>query len=400
MPESYKILSQLVPTDTLENVLYTSPVNTQTLVTNITVTNRSASAQTFDISVYNNIPILNNFVAIKSPFPAHNTVMSSTNAVNWTTGTFPSTARWNNLFFANSKFLSVSNFETVAATSTNGITWTQTTTPLASTSWNSIAYGNNTYVLGASSSSSLRSTDDGTTWTAVTLPSFNQWRGATFGNGKFILIAYNSGTALYSTNGLTWTITTMPNATHGWQTAAYGADKFFATGGGGFAATLAASSTDGITWTTRTMPAVSEWSYVFYLSNTWLAFGAGNSANTTAASSTDGITWTLRTMPSSAFWSGATYANGNFYASPGNLSSIAYSTDLITWTTSTLPSNAYQIQYGSFPSPKLNNLYKNVTIAANSSEILEPGIALGAQNSISIKGNSNLTFSAYGMEIS
>jgi hypothetical protein len=67
MPEAYKILGQLAPSDTTENVLYTSPANTQTIVNNIVVANRSASAQTFDISIYNSIvsngttsPALNN----------------------------------------------------------------------------------------------------------------------------------------------------------------------------------------------------------------------------------------------------------------------------------------------------------------------------------------------------
>jgi hypothetical protein len=56
--------------------------------------------------------------------------------------------------------------------------------------------------------------------------------------------------------------------------------------------------------------------------------------------------------------------------------------------------------FGSFSSPVLNSLYKNVTIAANSFQVLEPGITLASQNSIVVRGNSNLTFSTYGLEIS
>jgi hypothetical protein len=56
MPEIYKILGQVAPADSEENILYSSPAATQTLVTNITVVNRSSSAQTFDVYVYTSVP--------------------------------------------------------------------------------------------------------------------------------------------------------------------------------------------------------------------------------------------------------------------------------------------------------------------------------------------------------
>jgi hypothetical protein len=67
-----------------------------------------------------------------------------------------------------------------------------------------------------------------------------------------------------------------------------------------------------------------------------------------------------------------------------------------------MPSSALWIasSFGSLSSLPSNNLYKNVTIAANSFQVLEPGITLAPQNSIVVRGNSNLTFSTYGLEIS
>jgi hypothetical protein len=50
-------------------------------------------------------------------------------------------------------------------------------------------------------------------------------------------------------------------------------------------------------------------------------------------------------------------------------------------------------------SPAVNNLYKNATIQGNTSEILEPGILLGPNNTLVVKGSTTLTFSAYGAEI-
>ena len=56
MAETYKILGQVAPSDTSEQILYSTPSATQAIVTNITVVNRSGSAQTFDVNVYNSVP--------------------------------------------------------------------------------------------------------------------------------------------------------------------------------------------------------------------------------------------------------------------------------------------------------------------------------------------------------
>ena len=68
MAETYKILGQVAPTVSLqEKVLYSSPAATQTLVTNITVTNRSASNQTFDINVYDTAKVDSDFNPVATP---------------------------------------------------------------------------------------------------------------------------------------------------------------------------------------------------------------------------------------------------------------------------------------------------------------------------------------------
>lgn len=52
MPESYKRLGAIAPADDKEYLVYTTPGSTQSLVSNITVTNRSSSSATFDINVH------------------------------------------------------------------------------------------------------------------------------------------------------------------------------------------------------------------------------------------------------------------------------------------------------------------------------------------------------------
>ena len=166
--------------------------------------------------------------------------------------------------------------------------------------------------------------------------------------------------------------------------------------------TTAASSTDGITWTTRTLPTNDSWTGLTFGNNTFVAVAGGFS---TAASSTDGITWAARTLPAEANWRATTFGNNTFVAVANDSTTAATSTDGITWTLRTLPSSGSWISLASRPSdipssPSINNLYKSATISANQTAILEPGITLGAQNSIVVSGNTNLSYSAYGVELS
>ena len=101
MAETYKILGQVAPTVSLqEKVLYSSPAATQTLVTNITVTNRSASNQTFDINVYDTAKVDNDFNGVATPtFVAvaganSSKAASSTDGITWTLRTLPANAYW------------------------------------------------------------------------------------------------------------------------------------------------------------------------------------------------------------------------------------------------------------------------------------------------------------------
>ena len=52
MTESYKKLASLAPESDDEKVLYAAPAATSSLISNITVTNRSSSSATFDVNVY------------------------------------------------------------------------------------------------------------------------------------------------------------------------------------------------------------------------------------------------------------------------------------------------------------------------------------------------------------
>lgn len=410
MPETYKILGQVAPSNTNEKVLYTSPVGTQTLVTNMTVANRSASSQTFDINVYNTAKVDNDFapfvsnIFVSLPSTNGNTGNYSTDGVTWTQITVPS-GFYRGIAYGAGRFVSSNVNSGQGLISTDGITWTTNGSgPRAM----GIVYGSDKFVSvgymdGSNTTRALNSTD-GITWTVRTMTSSQPWQSVVFGNNSYVATAAaTTTTAAFSTDGITWTTTSF--LLTGYYTAlAFGNNTFVAISL--MSGTNATSSTDGITWTQRTMPVSAAWRAVAYGNNTFVAVADNTSS---AATSTDGITWTTRTLPSSMQLTLISFGAGVFFAmspSGAGSTSAASSTDGITWTLRTLASTASRQNLASTSftttpsSAPINNLYKNVTILPNQSEILEPGIVLGAQNSIVVSGNTNLTYSVYGVELS
>ena len=416
MAESYKRLGAVAPTDDKYTLLYTSPAATEALVSNITVTNRSASAQTFDVQVYESgvtqqsnleAGLPPTFVSVAS---STTSAATSTDGITWTQRTLPTSADWSSVTYGNGVFVSMA--QPAAASSTDGITWTQRTLPVLTRAYWKAIYGSNTFVAVASDSAGMSAdygatSTDGITWTQRTLPSAN-WRSVTYGGSTFVAVSgsgmggFGVNIAASSTNGITWTQRTLPTNSI-WRSVTYGNGTFVAVASYASSNT-AASSTDGATWTLRTLPTNAGWIFVTYGNGAFIAVAT----SAAAASSTDGITWTQRTLPTSADWTSVTYGNGAFIAVAFGSTTAASSTDGITWTQRTLPTSANwrSVTYGEdiqpYYPPTQTTLYKTSDIAANSTEILEPGIALAPEGAVVVKDNSggNLTFSTYGVELS
>lgn len=406
MAETYKILGQLAPSDTAEQILYSSPAGTQTLVTNITVANRTSTLQNFDVSVYPSVPTIADSSGPLAVTVAKYSSLSATttNGTTWNQGTLPSSTSWNKIAYGNNKFVAVATYQNISAISTNGITWTQGNIDNYTLSAKSFLYGNNVFVLLTSpSGTSVRSTD-GLTWSSISVPEGEQgqdYAAAVYGNGKFLAFPQYNSIVISSTDGSSWSSGSLP-ISRSWKSAAYGDGKFvllsgdYETQGGLY-------STDGITWNQMTVP-LGNWLSVAYGNGKFVALAQGE-----YSVSTNGIVWSQKNwLPGDANYRAISYASGFFvatsYYSQGKAVS---STDAITWTISTIPggNKGWDAVVGTtvtvpYSSPAVNNLYKNVSIDENQFEILEPGIVLGAQNSIVVKGTANTTFSVYGVEIS
>jgi hypothetical protein len=242
----------------------------------------------------------------------------------------PSVSNWYHVAFGNGIFVAVSVSATaMVATSTDGITWTQRTTPFGTNY--SVCFGNGKFVTVGGGGGSMVSTD-GINWTSGSFA--NGFTDVVYGNGVFVAVNDSfSNVCAVSADGLTLTASgTMPATTN------YYAIEF---GGGFFVAisrisgTMAARSTNGIDWVSSTLPTTAVWQNITYGNNSFLAIGT----TTAGATSPDGLTWTARTLSSSTSWRGATFGAGKFVITSGSAgTTIAATIDYaVAATTFVLP---------------------------------------------------------------
>jgi hypothetical protein len=418
MTDAYKKLAAIAPTNDDEKFLYAAPAATSSLVSNITVANRSASATTFDINIYqsgitqqsdiDNSDVGKNFYIVSESGGSYGDagIQRSTDGITWTKAA--GTANNNHrpkVVFGNGVYLAGYNNGGVSI-STNGITWaiaTGTTTLLQEIK--SAAFGAGVFIFTASDSrSEVSVSTNGISWTSKTLPIAANWDNVIYAQDKFVAIAGYTGTAAAtSTNGTTWTQRTLPATFGNIRTkVAYGNNSFVVVR----PSNLVAHSTDAITWTTQTLPVTFEGTRnagpsVAYGNGVFAAISYGTAA---AASSTNGITWTGRTLPITEYARDVVYGAGKFITVAYGRSTGFQSTDGATWTTLAVPTGKFNhIDFiGPYISPNINKLYSSSAVGANQTVVLEPGITLPASASIVVKDRSsgNLTFSTYGVELS
>jgi hypothetical protein len=243
----------------------------------------------------------------------------------------PPIASWSSVTFGAGVFVAVATGTATAATSPDGITWTQRNLP-TSTAWTSVCFGGGQFVAVATGGNIAATSSDGITWTMRTLPTITGWQAVTYGGGQFVAVSANLGIAATSPDGITWTQRAIPGVSP-WVSVAYGAGLFVVVNNSG---TAAYSSPDGITWTSRTLVGAPNGASVTFGAGQFVVVPASASAN--ASTSPDGITWTSRNLQTSAGWSGVTYSGSLFVAVSG-ATAAATSPDGLTWTAKTLPAS-------------------------------------------------------------
>ena len=235
----------------------------------------------------------------------------SEDGINWT---FPAPAvegvNWNGVAYGAGKFIAVAGSTTGKDTrimsSPDGNTWTEVADPDVM-NYNQVTYANNKFVAvgngssksGVSNLQRMSYSADGLSWNYATTPSNNNWMDVAYGAGKFVSVGADA--AVYSVDGETWQA--IPSFPAGrWYAICFGDNKFVATG-----MKVVAYSTDGMSWTTTTPAEELSYYTVTYGKDKYVALAS--SGTNRIMHSFDGIDWIASYTSNLKFWTGNTYAN-------------------------------------------------------------------------------------------
>jgi len=235
--------------------------------------------------------------------------------------------------YGNNRFVAGGNAGRFAY-STNGTTWTNSTSSMGSSYIvQAITYGTQFVAVGYFGRIDYSS--DGTSWNNVTDSTFgtSYINDVAYGGGRYVAVG-EDGKMAYSTNGSTWTAVT--NSTFGTSSingVTYASGKFVAVGASG----KMAYSTNGSTWTAVVNSQLST-SAIYGITyggssgkERFIAVGGDN-----IAYSTDGITWTRAT---SGYYGGGLFSRGlnriawggNKFIAVASAGVMLYSLDGVSW---------------------------------------------------------------------
>ena len=238
------------------------------------------------------------------------------------------TERGQSLLTGNVRFVAIRRGSNVAASSSDGLTWTARTMP-ASRNWNDVCYGNGRFVAVSGNNNNFATSTNGTSWSLGSFPTFgdstfNEWTSVCYGQGKFVAVANSGNVVAVSTNGTTWTVGVMDviddSSSREWVSVVYGRGKFVALSSQGDIG----YSFNGIDWLPSTMPTqdgstMMNWKKLTYGNGLFFAVcdtgnavigGDATSGPTRfAATSDDGLTWQGRTLGVSQNWTAVTFGN-------------------------------------------------------------------------------------------
>lgn len=250
-----------------------------------------------------------------------------------------------------------------AATSADGVTWTQRTLSTQG-EWSSAAYGAGVFVIcGRQTSGGLyticMSSSDGITWSNRTLPaSISAPKVVTYGIGIFVMIAVGSSSYFTSGDGTTWTQRSLPISST-YNDIVYGNGLFFISDMNDPKKCLVSS--DGINWSQKTNPGYSS------VNNRFLSYGDGyffdiqrNGTSQTIYKTLNGDDWSQVSNPSvgsGLYFGKILYGNGILIMplgeSGGSVSNIIYysTNDGDSWSNFSLSFSSiwssYSTAYGS-----------------------------------------------------
>ncbi len=196
-------------------------------------------------------------------------------------------------------------------TSPDGDTWTQRTSPDATSTWRSITWGAGKFVAVADlGTNQVMASTDGINWTTASASEASAWRSVTYSPslGLFVAVA-TSGTnrVMTSPDGITWTSRTAAEA-NSWTSVTWAAEKnlFVAVSTDGTNRVM--TSPDGITWTPHAASAANTWRSVTWSAELDRFVAVAETGTDRVMYSSDGSTWTGMPSASDNGWSAVVWA--------------------------------------------------------------------------------------------
>jgi hypothetical protein len=231
-------------------------------------------------------PELEIFAAIAYPDSGTSKAATSADGITWTERTLPE-GDWRDICWSPelSLFVAVSNQTNYVATSPDGITWTART---GTAGLSGIVWSPELAIFVAVGAKAYTSTN-GTSWTETADFSGDVYSKAAWSPALSLFVIVGAD-ILSSPDGTTWT---QRDSTNSWNDVAWSAEL------GLFVAVLSAgagsrikTSSNGTSWTSRTTPNINYHSVIWCKDISLFVAGGASDLIT----SPDGITWTQRTI--------------------------------------------------------------------------------------------------------
>ena len=244
----------------------------------------------------------------------------------------------NSALFANGRFVVAGpNIEASAdwaiLSSSDGSNWTRVSTNLGhGMHVHGFAYGANKFIAVGEGGAILSSTDS-LTWTNTTGGSASSNRNVIFANGVFVAVGDDG--IKRSTDGISWKLQHPGKQ----DSVTFGNGVFVAVG------SVISTSQDGITWTDTSISGVAELYSVAYGNQAFVVVGTMITAPV-LLTSTDAITWKTQSLTLPSSLATVSFGNGKFVA-VGNGAAILTSPDGVTWS-STLSGGGLSLSSGTF----------------------------------------------------
>jgi hypothetical protein len=271
------------------------------------------------------------------------TILTSTNAVNWSRQTTPTFDSIDAIAYGNGIYVAV-GANGVNLTSPDGTNWSSHPS-FTTNSLTAIAFGSTKFVAVDASYPYIGSiwiSNDGSHWALVNSQTFQSFHGVTYADGKFVAVAgIDGGDIAWSSDGTNWTRAGYGGLQLNSVTYAYGT---FVSVGANYYSGLAtvATSANGVNWTNQYS---GNSNFLTSVCSGDGYFEAVGTSGTILVSADNGVSWFDDRTPgvTSNYLYGVTFGNRTFVA-VGQYGTILTKTIFTPWTKQT-PSSSYTL-YG------------------------------------------------------